>query len=139
MGIGTEESTEGNTLGKGWNKDQGFGKTHGQQLIPGGAYRANQGKIQWELIPTEALEEVAKVFTYGAQKYDPDNWRKGFPWRSVFGSGMRHMQAWLSGEDNDEESGLPHLAHAACNMLFLLQYARTGVGVDDRWKGNDAS
>lgn len=135
MGIGTSEEHETGALGQGWEKQQGFGKETGQQLIPGGAYRANQGKTQWELMPTEALEEVAKVFTYGAQKYDPDNWRKGFPWRSVFGSGMRHMQAWLSGEDYDEESGLHHLAHAACNMLFLLQYYRTGVGVDDRWKG----
>lgn len=135
MGTGTNKEHETGALGKRWDAAQGFGKTSGQQLIPGGAYRANQGKTQWELMPTEALEEVAKVFTYGAQKYDPDNWRKGFPWRSVFGSGMRHMQSWLSGEDFDEESGLHHLAHAACNMLFLLQYYRTTVGIDDRWKG----
>ena len=125
---------DGTSTGSGWQKEDGFGKAAGQQLLPGGAYRANQGKTQWELMPVAALEEVAKVFTYGAKKYDPDNWRKGFPWRSVFGSGMRHMMAWLGGEDVDPESGIHHLAHAACNMLFILEYTKTQVGVDDRYK-----
>ena len=136
-----ERDRNGNVLsfdnqisGHGWTQPQGFGKTTGQQLLPDGAYRANQGKPQWELMPVLALEEVAKVFTYGAIKYDQDNWRKGFPWRNVFGSAMRHMMAWLRGEDLDPESGIHHLACAATNMLFLLEYQINKIGVDDRYR-----
>jgi hypothetical protein len=118
----------------GWTKPQGFGITTGQQLIPDGAYRANQHKPNWELMPVDALEEVARVFSYGAQKYDLDNWRKGFPWRSVVGSSIRHIMAWLGGEDNDPESKLSHLSHAVCNLLFLLDYQKHNVGVDDRYR-----
>lgn len=57
--------------------------------------------------------------TYGAEKYEPNNWQKVDKHR-YYAAMMRHMVAELKGEDCDQESGLLHLAHMACNALFLL-------------------
>jgi hypothetical protein len=98
------------------------------------AGRANTGKVELSLVPTVLTEEVAKVLMFGAQKYDKHNWRKGFAWTSVMNSMMRHVNAWLDGEDLDPESGLPHLAHIGCNVAFLLEFRKYGMGIDDRYK-----
>lgn len=92
----------------------------------------DQAKTQWGLLPWDALERVAQVMTYGASKYGNDNWRGGFKWRRVFSAAMRHLVAWMKGIDNDEETGISHLAHAACNILFLITFSLEGSGEDDR-------
>lgn len=94
----------------------------------------DQEKPRWELLPFEAVEEIVKVLTYGAKKYEDDNWKKGggFEYRRVFSSLMRHLTAWYSGEDSDPETGFSHLAHAGCNILFLLYYTKTNTGIDNR-------
>jgi len=99
---------------------------------PNQAARFDNGKPRIELVPTEIIEEMAKVFTYGAQKYDDWNWSKGFPWLQPYASMMRHLMAWHEGEDVDPESGLHHLSHAACNMAMLLHYIKHGIGEDSR-------
>lgn len=91
-------------------------------------------KNRLELLPFESLEEVAKVLSYGAKKYEDNNWAKGMAWSRLLGAAMRHLFAWARGVDKDEESGLPHLAHAACCVLFLLSYGLNGNGTDDRRK-----
>lgn len=78
-----------------------------------------------EVIPNSVLADVSRVLTYGAGKYAQWNWTKGQPWSVPFNSGLRHIAAWLDGEENDEESGLPHLAHFACNVLFVSRFSRT--------------
>ena len=80
------------------------------------------GKTRLELIPTELIKGVGEVLTFGAQKYDADNWRKfkKEDHRRLVGAAMRHLEAYRNGEYLDNESGLPHLAHAATNMGFLL-------------------
>ena len=85
------------------------------------------------LIPSEALLEIAKVLDFGAGKYTADNWRRGFKYRRVISAAMRHILAWNSGEDVDAETGLSHLAHAACCLSFLITFEKTGTGVDDRF------
>lgn len=79
-------------------------------------------KTRLDLLPFRALEKVGEVLTYGAKKYEPDNWRhvEGWRWRYL-GAVLRHIFAWQRGERLDPESGLPHLAHAACCVLFLLE------------------
>lgn len=74
-----------------------------------------------------ALEAVASVLTFGAQKYEADSW-KGVPngaerYKSAL---LRHLTAVGKGEVLDSESGLHHLAHAACNALFILELALRG-------------
>jgi hypothetical protein len=98
------------------------------------ALRFNAGKIMMSLVPASLARYVGAVMTYGAKKYAPHNWRKGFPWSSIVDSLERHLAAWKDGEDDDPESGLPHLAHIACNVAFLIEHYDAGLGVDDRVK-----
>lgn len=66
------------------------------------------------------LGGVAEVRMYGTEKYgDSENWRKVEPKRYVDAL-YRHLLAYIEGNEVDEESGLSHLAHMACNLSFLL-------------------
>lgn len=94
-------------------------------------------KPRTDLLPTEALIEVAKVLGAGAKKYDEHNWRNGFRWSRLYGAALRHLFAWNQNEDFDQETGLLHLAHATCCCLFLLTHQLLGLGEDDRWKDDD--
>lgn len=81
------------------------------------------GKPQWSLVPFKAFSEVVEVLTYGANKYSPDNWKKVPNARQRYiDAGFRHFAAYAGGEKNDEETGMSHLAHAMCCMLFLLAF-----------------
>ena len=91
------------------------------------------GKVRLELLPVGPLRELARVMGYGANKYGEHNWREGLEWSRYYGAAQRHLFAWLEGEEIDPESGLPHLAHATTNLLYLLEFSRTGRGVDDRY------
>lgn len=90
------------------------------------------GKLPYELVPTDAEREVVRVLAFGAKKYAPRGWEVGMGYSRLYGALRRHLTAWFEGEDTDPESGLPHLAHAACGTLFLLAYQLRGVGQDDR-------
>lgn len=96
------------------------------------AVRHDQGKTDWSLLPIKAIELVLQVLMFGAKKYGRDNWKSGFHYRRCYNSCQRHLAAWIELEDNDKESGLPHLAHAVCSLLFLITYQYFGTGVDDR-------
>lgn len=91
------------------------------------------GKAPVAELPTMPLEEVAKVVGYGAEKYGMNNWRKGMPWMKLLNSTLRHIYAFIRGENLDAESGLPHLAHACTNLLFLIQYMQDHQKLDDRY------
>lgn len=80
----------------------------------------------------EALLKVAEVAGFGAGKYARYNFLKGYDWSLSFDAMMRHALAFWSGVDIDEESGLPHLAHAAWQALALLAFHLHQVGTDDR-------
>lgn len=86
------------------------------------------------LVPNPLITEVAKVLAFGARKYSPHQWREGTDWSRIYSATMRHLLAWNSGETNDPESGLNHLAHAASNIAFLLEYSESNTGTDDRYK-----
>lgn len=90
------------------------------------------GKLPYHLLPSDAVEEILKVLAFGATKYAPRNWEKGMAWSRPFSALMRHMWAWWRGERCDPETGLSHLAHAGCCILFLLSYEVRGGGNDDR-------
>jgi len=80
-------------------------------------------KPRWYLLPWNAVEEVVKVLTLGAVKYEDDNWKRVDNAKSrYFSALLRHLTAWVGGETNDSETGLNHLAHAGCCLLFLLWF-----------------
>jgi Domain of unknown function (DUF5664) len=91
---------------------------------PTGARRANLGKPRMHLLPPEPLLDLVEVLTRGAQKYQPRNWEKGLTFSSTWDSMQRHLWAWWQRQDIDQESGQHHLAHALCNLVFLLTFVR---------------
>lgn len=101
--------------------------------MSGTGVKHDSGKVRVDLLSFEAMEEIAKVMTFGAGKYGDDNWRGGMAWRRLLGAGLRHLFAFSRGENLDPESGLPHLAHAGCCIMFLLEYYLTANGKDDRY------
>lgn len=92
-------------------------------------------KPDYTLLDPLAIEEMVKVLDYGAQKYKRDNWRTtGFSYTRLLSACMRHLFAFLRGEDLDPESGRSHLAHAMCCLMFLLnQVLINKKELDDRF------
>ena len=82
--------------------------------------KADKGKLELSLVNPELVKAVAEVRMYGTSKYgDSENWRKVEPKRYVDAL-YRHLLAYIGGSEVDEESGLSHLSHMACNISFLL-------------------
>ena len=102
----------------------------------------DENKVDLSLLPVEALEAVAKVFEFGAKKYSAFDWRydgENTRWLRTYSSIQRHLHAWAKCEDNDPESGLDHLSHAATQLLILITHvAYNNVNMDNRYrKKND--
>lgn len=82
-------------------------------------------KARFELIDPFFEEELAKVLTYGAEKYADNNWQNledGID--RHYAALRRHLAAYRQGEYYDEESGMPHLWHVAANAMFLCYHER---------------
>lgn len=90
------------------------------------------GKPRMDLLDWDALEGIAHVLTFGAQKYDPHNWRGGIAYSRIISSLLRHLAAFQRGEDIDPESGLPHIDHIGCNVMFLSYFSKRRQDLDDR-------
>jgi hypothetical protein len=100
-------------------------------IKPTQAVKFDEGKRDWSLLPYDSIEEIIKVLEFGAKKYNepgqgPDtwNWAKGAglgKWRTLAAI-FRHLTSYAKGETYDPESGLNHLAHVGCGVLFLLHY-----------------
>jgi hypothetical protein len=88
-----------------------------------GGRKFDGGKLQYGLIPPLAQKAMVEILTFGAEKYEPDNW-KHVPdsKRRYFDAAMRHLWDWKNGEQNDPESGKNHLAHAMCCLAFLYEH-----------------
>ena len=99
------------------------------------ALRYNSNKLRLDLVPTSLTRYVGAALTYGAEKYAPNNWRKGFDYSSIIASLKRHLADFEEGKDFDEESGLPSLALLGCNTAFLIEHWDKKLGTDDRVQG----
>ena len=107
------------TLGNGESLTLGPNVTKG--LEQGRKFDSN--KLEYGLLPPLALEETVKVLTFGAQKYARDNWQfVPDSKRRYFDALQRHVWAWKQGETLDPESGIHHLAHAMCCLMFLYEH-----------------
>jgi hypothetical protein len=87
---------------------------------------------RYDLIPPEATWFEALVYGQGAEKYAERNWEMGYEWGKTIAALERHLQLFKAGEDNDPESGLPHMAHARWHTGVILTFAARGLGIDDR-------
>lgn len=98
------------------------------------AIKFDSEKPKMGLISSKFLEGLGITLTYGAIKYSAHNWRKGMATSRYYDALQRHLMAWNDGEDLDPESGLPHLYHAACCLMFLSETVETHPKMDDRYK-----
>lgn len=98
------------------------------------AHKLDGGKNRLDLIDPVWIEEVGRVLTFGAGKYQDWNWARGMNWSRTIAATLRHVFAMMRGEDRDPETGLLHSAHASACLMFLTNYMLTGTGKDDRWK-----
>ena len=90
--------------------------------VPDQTAKADAGKPDLTLVPLKIIWDIAKVREFGTQKYkDPDNWKR-VEIERYRAAAFRHLLRYLGDpHGNDEESGLPHLAHLACNVAFLCE------------------
>lgn len=109
-----------------WREEVSVTLTEGQKF--------DTDKARYDLIPPEIEEAIAQVLTFGAAKYGARNWELGMAWGRPYAALRRHMAAWWSGENNDRETGMSHLWHAACCIAFLTAFEARGIGTDDRPK-----
>jgi len=92
----------------------------------------DEGKLKWHLLPLAPVEAIIRVLMYGAKKYSPFGWQKvvlsedGF--YRYYDALMRHLADFHKGEAYDQESGHHHLAHAGCDLLYILWYEITVLG-----------
>lgn len=100
------------------------------KAIPG--VKFDEGKARFDLLPPDALTQVARIFTFGATKYADRNWEKGMDWGRVYAAQQRHMNAFWGGEMYDPETGMMHTAHATFGSLVLCTYSLRGIGTDTR-------
>ncbi len=100
------------------------------------AKKFDTDKPRFDLLPAAALTEIVQVLNFGGNKYGDQNWRSGigFKWGRLSGAALRHLFAFIGGQDKDPETGLSHIAHAGCCVLFLLEHVLIGLGQDDRHK-----
>ena len=105
-------------------------------------------KTRWELMPLDCLEDIARVYTEGAKKYNDNTWQNlenGY--ERYKGALLRHLYAAES-EIFDEETGCRHLAQVAWNAIALLWISKHREGdiapeaarkqklIDDFWGSN---
>lgn len=93
-------------------------------------------KVPMALLDPPFLEGVASVLGFGANKYAAHNWRNGIAYSRLISAAYRHLGAINAGEDVDDESGLSHVYHLGCCIMFLASMMHTRPDLDDRWKPN---
>lgn len=98
------------------------------------AVRADNGKLQYDLLHPLAQEGLVEVLTYGANKYSKRNYEKGLDWSRIINSLYRHLEAFRNNEDVDKESLLNHVDHIQANAHMLAVLFRTFPQGDDRRK-----
>ena len=91
------------------------------------------GKARMDLLDPYAVEQLSHVLAFGAQKYAAHNWRMGISKGRLIAAALRHLFAYLGGQDKDDETGLSHVAHAMCCCMFLLGLEHR-TDLDDRYK-----
>lgn len=119
----------GNPYNVAWVEEE-YTQTGSQKGI-----KHDSDKPRMDLLDSVALDGLAQVLAFGAKKYNAHNWRGGIAYSRIIAALLRHTFAILRGEDNDPESGLPHVDHVGCCWMFLSHMMKTRPDLDDRYKG----
>ena len=99
-------------------KKKAHGSTEGSTKFDG-------DKPMMDLVPLSSVYAVSQVLTFGAKKYSANGWQDVPDARNRYNAAMlRHMTLVQDGEELDEDSGLPHADHIACNAMFLSWFRR---------------
>ena len=97
----------------------------GSMPQPSIGVKYDSDKLRYDLISPTVLEDLAKVLTFGARKYAPDNWKKVPEGKDrYYAAAMRHLQEIRKGNIIDDESGLPHTGHLMCCIMFLDHFTK---------------
>lgn len=105
-----------------WRPKRGMEQTPDQQA------KADDGKLELDLVPTQIVRDIAQVRMYGNKKYgSPDNWKQ-VELRRYVNAMLRHTLAFVEDYRSvDEESGIEHYKHMACNMAFICEILKGRV------------
>ena len=87
---------------------------------------------RFDLIPPGVLYELAEHYGKGAEKYDDNNWRKGYDWKYSYAALQRHLTAFWAGEDMDPETGSKHVIAAAWHCFALAEFMEVHQDYDNR-------
>lgn len=116
-----------------FSKNQNISNSPKDNLdVAAGGVKYDTGKPRFDLLPWNALWEVAGVMEYGAQKYDDRNWERGMRFGRLSAAAFRHLARYMMGEEYDKESGYRHLAMTVCCILMLM-----GLSIDPSMQGFD--
>ena len=88
--------------------------------------KADEGKVMPSLVESPFIMGMAKILTYGIRKYSKNNWKNCDDKSRYKDALLRHIYAYLDGEELDKETGESHLHHASCNLMFLDYFDRQG-------------
>lgn len=86
------------------------------------ALRYNQGKLKWSYVHFKSLEPMVRALMAGAEKYVPENWKKGLDKKEILESMQRHLAALMDGELVDPENGILHTGGIMCNAMFYTYF-----------------
>lgn len=103
----------------------------GQPRLDGKKF--DEGKPQMSYVARSLMVAIASVMAPGAERYGRDNWKGGMTWNRPYDALLRHLTSWWEGETADPDSGKSHLWHAACELMFLIEYEAKGIGKDVRY------
>jgi hypothetical protein len=88
---------------------------------------------RYDLLPFDQLDEVARLYSFGTEKYEANNWRRGYDWHLSYSSLIRHARAFWGGESIDDETKCHHLASVVFHALALMYFEKAHPDGDDRW------
>ena len=117
-----------------FNKGQEFVVTNEVRKTSSTGGQKGSKAARFDLIPVGPLTDVAKLYGFGATKYDDRNWEKGYDWSLSYAALMRHVTQFWNGEDLDEETQLPHLASVVFHALAMMEWLKTHPEFDNRPK-----
>lgn len=104
-----------------------------KEIEDNGFIKYDVGKPKYHLVPPRELKQLVQILTFGAEKYGENNWQLCENPDRYIDALFRHVEAFRAGQTLDEETRMPHLAHALCCCLFCLYFDNERR---EKWQNN---